>query len=40
MDKDQDLLNPPRPRWSLHEIAVLGGDEDDLTVFLFPNSRA
>jgi hypothetical protein len=32
MDEVEDLLTLPRPRWSLHEIAVLGGDEDDLTI--------
>lgn len=32
MNEDEELLNLPRPRWRLHEIAVLGGYEDDLTI--------
>ncbi|WP_432009398.1 hypothetical protein [Streptomyces bacillaris] len=33
MDDDEDLFGLPRPRWSHHEIAILGGaDEDDLAI--------
>jgi hypothetical protein len=26
---DDDLLNLPRPKWKYHEIAVLGGPQED-----------
>lgn len=32
MDEVEDLLNLPRPKWPVSEIAIVGGHEDDLTI--------
>jgi len=32
MDEVEDLLNLPRPKRQVSEIAILGGHEDDLTI--------
>jgi hypothetical protein len=33
MDQTEEMMNLPRPRWPVHEIAVIGGSsEDDLAI--------